>query len=106
MALMSTPKYLDGLVKEFNVFFLNSNLPVALSNAQKLHIKKLKSHIRRKRKQLQAPIGLQRENCFGYSKSESCCKQNMVFTPILRSLSTSSGAWKLAGEKSKNHMAI
>lgn len=27
----------------------------------------------------------------GYSRSESCCKQKMVFTPISRSLSTSAG---------------
>lgn len=28
---------------------------------------------------------------WGYSRSGSCCKQNMVFTPMLRSLSTSAG---------------
>ncbi len=44
------------------------------------------------------------ENCFGYSKSESFCKQKIVFTPILRSLSTSSGVWQLAvGKKQKSY---
>jgi len=34
-----------------------------------------------------------KQKCVGYSRSEFCCKQNIVFTPILRSLSTSSGVW-------------
>lgn len=45
-------------------------------------------------------------NFVGYSRSESCCKQNIVFTPILRSLSTSAGVCHKSKQKNNNNYTM